>query len=722
MGFLSGYTRRKKLITTLSDAVETDYQILLDDLDISNFSFNDARDFRITKCDPANTLLDYWQESCVSGVSADIWVQLHKAGSSVLTSDSGIDNTLFVQDGTVFAIDDYVIICDDNHPDGEVNKITNIATNELTFETAFAVSYMTAQNAKVCHAAYVYYKNASASSVSDGDDTFELFDDFDGVAIDTDKWTEELKGTGTNISVASSECKLDVPDDQICSANIQSVANFTNAIAIHVRRRCPNDIEYIMLSLGSGTICDESGGTSDWWRTTKKSGYWWLIADANIDPTDNEIYKMPASGAKSALTNVDASFSNDDINNYHIHKHIYQLDNPKPLGEGFEKYASNPFSLPGDSTGYGATHPDVLYFPDGEDGYKYWMYYEKGVAGNDCEVYLVRSNDGLVWVEMGITNPILDNITSEEHIPDPDVIKVGSTWYMFLMRGGDGTSQIYRLTSNDGKLWSDPQMIVDRGGVGAWDEDDVVSPTVIYESGTFYLWYVGEDAGYYQVGLATSADGLNFAKDGSNPIFSPEVGEWDDQEIWHIQVTKYDNGYWLYYVGKDLADYRIGLAKSIDRKNFTRSSHNPVLVKVGSGWEANYLYRSSWLQDASGNGVLLDNKMWFYYSAYGGTYYKIGLAKSWENIGDSGTLKWYLDDTLKANVSDADFLNDNKKILITQGAYSATGRGTPSFLDWILVRKYASPEPTSALGSEEEAPPSGSFSSIYAKLIAIGAI
>lgn len=154
LGFLSGWTRRKKLIITLADSIETDYPFLLDNLDISNFTFEDARDFRITKCDPANTLLDYWIESSVPSLTANIWAKLHKAGSSILTGDSGTGNILDVNEGTVFVVGDYVVIKDDAHPDGEVNKITVINNNQLTFENNFAVNYTTAQNAKVCHAAY----------------------------------------------------------------------------------------------------------------------------------------------------------------------------------------------------------------------------------------------------------------------------------------------------------------------------------------------------------------------------------------------------------------------------------------------------------------------------------------------------------------------------------------------------------------------------------------
>ena len=39
---------------------------------------------------------------------------------------------------------------------------------------------------------YVWYNNSEASSVSNGDDTFEFFDDFEGMRLDSSKWMEDV--------------------------------------------------------------------------------------------------------------------------------------------------------------------------------------------------------------------------------------------------------------------------------------------------------------------------------------------------------------------------------------------------------------------------------------------------------------------------------------------------------------------------------------------------
>ena len=81
--------------------------------------------------------------------------------------------------------------------------------------------------------------------------------------------------------------------------------------------------------------------------------------------------------------------------------------------------------------------------------------------------------------------------------------------------------------------------------------------------------------------------------------------------------------------------------------------------------------------------------------------------------------------TTKDGVTLYDFENTyypSEDLQVCMFGKQALGADFTAVLDWVYTRKYALPEPTSTLGIEEEAPPSGSFSSICAKLIAIDAI
>ncbi len=76
---------------------------------------------------------------------------------------------------------------------------------------------------------------------------------------------------------------------------------------------------------------------------------------------------------------------------------------------------------------FGYCHPDVQYFPNGFNGYKYWMVftpYNGAVGANvDSKRYenptVVVSNDGLTWrPPAGISNPIQRTPTNTESTPE----------------------------------------------------------------------------------------------------------------------------------------------------------------------------------------------------------------------------------------------------------------------------------------------------------------
>jgi len=56
---------------------------------------------------------------------------------------------------------------------------------------------------------YCYYGNSEITSVSDGDAVFELFDDFEGTSLDTNKWNSYQTYSGGSIAVENSYVKLD---------------------------------------------------------------------------------------------------------------------------------------------------------------------------------------------------------------------------------------------------------------------------------------------------------------------------------------------------------------------------------------------------------------------------------------------------------------------------------------------------------------------------------
>jgi predicted GH43/DUF377 family glycosyl hydrolase len=303
------------------------------------------------------------------------------------------------------------------------------------------------------------------------------------------------------------------------------------------------------------------------------------------------------------------------------------------IGEWFDRYAGNPLDIP-QYASTGVVHPDVLYFPDGEDGYKYWMYYTPYPPDSLEVPYLVRSNDRIHFDAEGVTNPMLTKSQpwEQQHLADEDVLKVGDTWFLYYV-GVDsvGRASIGVATSPDGKFWSKydhnpvitPAMEWERGWVGA--------PSICYDRGHFWMWFAG---GYVQgIALASSVDGLHWTRENQGlPVLKGTPGQWDVDGISHPSVIKYRGGFWMYYWGfaGDMY-YRLGLAKSVNGLDWEKSKYNPVLDTIQNSWEGDYIYRSS--------PIIVNDTMLLYYSAYddlGTQLPKIGLATSFSyDIGDA---------------------------------------------------------------------------------------
>ncbi len=77
---------------------------------------------------------------------------------------------------------------------------------------------------------YMYYGNSSVTSSSNGDNTFLLFDDFNGTSLDTNKWTiTKQMGTGT-ITVTGGTLTLNAPGGSANNVTIESNYSFSESV------------------------------------------------------------------------------------------------------------------------------------------------------------------------------------------------------------------------------------------------------------------------------------------------------------------------------------------------------------------------------------------------------------------------------------------------------------------------------------------------------------
>ncbi|MFQ6055248.1 MAG: DUF2341 domain-containing protein [Methanosarcinales archaeon] len=151
---------------------------------------------------------------------------------------------------------------------------------------------------------YMYYGNISALNVSDGDATFEFFDDFDGTNLDTNKW--DINAVG-NITYSVFDSKIRITDafsggssdywiyDNTDSGNQhQSKWTLINSFILEWKQKVDDTVGDMMGQVGMGLVgndnlfsayscvSDPSGGTISFFKRNTYN-----FVESNTAPSAN---------------------------------------------------------------------------------------------------------------------------------------------------------------------------------------------------------------------------------------------------------------------------------------------------------------------------------------------------------------------------------------------------------------------------------------------------
>lgn len=153
------------------------------------------------------------------------------------------------------------------------------------------------------------------------------------------------------------------------------------------------------------------------------------------------------------------------------------------------------------------------------------VYYAYYVYGSPFKIGRATSLDGITWVEDTANNPVLRAVAGTWNrggVYVPQVWKEGSIWYMLF--GGFGLiEQIGLATSTDGVHWTEyaSNPVYAHGISGQWDDNthnkDVQG---VIKVGSTYYMFITTDGAAREVGVASSTDLINWTPDVNNPIFS----------------------------------------------------------------------------------------------------------------------------------------------------------------------------------------------------------
>jgi predicted GH43/DUF377 family glycosyl hydrolase len=241
-----------------------------------------------------------------------------------------------------------------------------------------------------------------------------------------------------------------------------------------------------------------------------------------------------------------------------------------------------------------AEYPSVVFVGDTA-----WMYYSAFGARHHWEIAAAQSTDGIHWTKLGSVI-VPDTTTSDwdsSTIAFPCVLysaeRAPAERFRMWYAGKSGAlyDGIGYATSPNGRDWVRAGRALAAGGDGEWDSSQVVDPTVIQVADGYRMYYCGSrDAdGYFQVGLALSADGMNWVKSPENPLVKFEG---NPSGAYTLEVLQDPDGYTLFVsLPNSAREFEIYAMRSADGLTFDPAARQIVLAPARDGsWDDQMVY------------------------------------------------------------------------------------------------------------------------------------
>ena len=162
--------------------------------------------------------------------------------------------------------------------------------------------------------------------------------------------------------------------------------------------------------------------------------------------------------------------------------------------------------------------------------------------------------------------------------------------------------------------------VLPHGLPGDWDSHDALNPSIVRRGTNYYNFYSGFDGHTWRTGLATSADGLSWKKEG--PVLAPDPRAGEGSYIAANGFALFDRGqFWYWYQAGPRNTPRLGLARSPDGRHW-RKADFPVI---------DFGPRGSWDERAIADPYVLAMEGYFYLFYLGenrARQQRLGLARS----------------------------------------------------------------------------------------------
>ncbi len=240
-----------------------------------------------------------------------------------------------------------------------------------------------------------------------------------------------------------------------------------------------------------------------------------------------------------------------------------------------------------------AYHPKLIDMGEKWNGYRFWVSYTPYPASNDYyeNPQIVATNDLINYSEIKYTEPPLSNhkksvrYNSDSHLVYNDDLDRLELFWRYTDYDTDYMA-LYMRYSYDGNTWSDKLVYFE---TNQKEKYDMVSPAIIYENGTYKVWYVG----HYQLCYRELKNGV-----WSEPIQTGLKFE-DSAYIWHPDVIKTNRGYELLTCAttdkNDRRHMSLYFSASEDGLNWEKALKVVSPSLDTTAWDGGGLYRPSFI-------------------------------------------------------------------------------------------------------------------------------
>lgn len=190
----------------------------------------------------------------------------------------------------------------------------------------------------------------------------------------------------------------------------------------------------------------------------------------------------------------------------------------------------------------------------------------------------MSNDEGKTFDKVG-TGPVLSYSIDEPFIlSGPKIRRFNNKWYLFYIAGkkwilDNGKPEpVYTIrmaTSDDGINWAKENRDLIQYRVEV--NEAQASPDVFFYRGKYHMFFCyRHSAGYrgkekgYRIGYASSTDLLNWQRDDSKAGLDISEDGWDNEMVSYPHVFELDNEVYMFYLGNEVGKYGFGLARLTD--------------------------------------------------------------------------------------------------------------------------------------------------------------